>query len=217
MPTGTRTSPASTPPNRRIAPDDVCEAVQEGGAADSGRERLDSVLPAVYEELRRIARSHLRRERPGHTLNTTSLIHEAYLRLAGFQRVDWTDRSRFLGMASSAMRRVLIDYARSRARLKRRRLDGPVLFHESTSPFPLDRAEDLVLLDAALTRLEALEPRQCRVVECRFFAGMTNEETADALATSVATVKRDWALARAWLNAELTEAGVDADGKDPND
>lgn len=173
------------------------------------RRALDAALPAVYEELRRIARVHLRSERSGHTLNTTSLVHEAYLRLAGVHGVDWLDRSHFLGMASRAMRRVLIDYARARHRQKRSgvalEIDGPVVF-------PIERSADLLLLDEALDRLEALEPRQCRVVECRFFGGMTNDETAEVLQISLATVKRDWALARAWLNAELMARGAAGTG-----
>jgi RNA polymerase sigma-70 factor, ECF subfamily len=165
------------------------------------RSALDEDLPLVYDILKRIARSHLRRERTGHTLNTTALVHEAYLRLAGIGTVDWTDRSRYLGMASRAMRRVLIDYARSRSRLKRSSPPQPVGVAEGG--LSAGSVEELLALDAALDRLEALEPRQCRVVECRFFAGMTNEDTAEALAVSLATVKRDWTVARAFLNAEL--------------
>ena len=170
------------------------------------RAQLDALLPAIYEELRRIAHAHLSRERPGHTLNTTSLVHESYMRLAGIAEIDWRNRSQFLGMASRAMRRVLIDYARSRARLKRAAPDSMAI--EAPVALPVNRAEDLLLLDAALTRLEGMQPRQCRVVECRFFGGLTNDETADALAISAATVKRDWTMARAWLNAELAAAGV---------
>ena len=171
------------------------------------RAGLDQHLPAVYEELRRIAHAHLRHERGDHTLNTTSLVHEAYLRLAGLHVIDWQNRSQFLGMASRAMRRILIDYARSRSRQKRT-APTAVLTIEAPVALPIARAEDLLLLDDALTRLEDIEPRQCRVVECRFFAGMTNDETADALDISIATVKRDWTLARAWLNAELAAAGM---------
>jgi RNA polymerase sigma factor (TIGR02999 family) len=169
------------------------------------RNALDEDLPFVYDTLKRIARSHLRGERAGHTLNTTALVHEAYLRLAGIDSVDWTDRSRFLGMASRAMRRVLIDHARARSRLKRSSPQLPV--DAADGDLPAESVEDLLALDAALDRLEALEPRQCRVVECRFFAGMTHEETAEALAVSLASVKRDWTIARAFLNAELTAAG----------
>jgi RNA polymerase sigma-70 factor, ECF subfamily len=174
------------------------------------RDALDHALPALYEELRRIAHGHLRREQSGHTLNTTSLVHEAYLRLVGLEAIDWTSRSHFLGMASRAMRRVLIDYARWRKRRKRSgepdvvNIDAPV-------QLPIAHLDDLLLLDASLLRLERMQPRQCRVVECRFFAGMTNEETAESLQISVATVKRDWAVARAWLNAELHAAGVATD------
>jgi RNA polymerase sigma factor (TIGR02999 family) len=170
------------------------------------RDALDEDLPVVYETLKRIARSHLRGERAGHTLNTTALVHEAYLRLVGIGSVDWTDRARFLGMASRAMRRVLIDHARARARLKRSSPQAP--FDEGSRGLPAEDVEELLALDAALHRLETLAPRQCRVVECRFFAGMTNEETAEVLAVSLASVKRDWTIARAFLNAELTVSGV---------
>ena len=176
-------------------------------AQPAARADLDALLPAIYDELRRIAHTHLSRERAGHTLNTTSLVHESYLRLAGIQAVDWSDRSRFLGMASRAMRRVLIDYARARMRQKRSAAPD-VITIEAPVALPVSHAEDLLTLDAALARLEDMQPRQCRVVECRFFGGMTNDETADALAISAATVKRDWTLARAWLNAELASAGV---------
>jgi RNA polymerase sigma-70 factor, ECF subfamily len=169
------------------------------------RDALDEDLPFVYNTLKRVARSHLCGGRAGHTLNTTALVHEAYLRLAGIRSVDWSDRSRFLGMASRAMRRVLIDHARARSRLKRSSQQLP--FVAADGGLPAKSVEDLLALDAALNRLEALEPRQCRVVECRFFAGMTNEETADALAVSLASVKRDWTVARAFLNAELTVPG----------
>jgi RNA polymerase sigma factor (TIGR02999 family) len=172
------------------------------------RDALDSALPAVYHELRRIAHSHLRGERGGHTLNTTALVHEAYLRLAGIGVVDWTNRAWFLGMASRAMRRVLVDYARSRGRQKRNA--GDRIDVVASVVLPDAGATDLLALDAALDRLEALQPRQCRVVECRFFAGMTNEETAESLVISVATAKRDWTLARAWLNAELADADATA-------
>jgi RNA polymerase sigma-70 factor, ECF subfamily len=179
-------------------------------AAGAERERLDRALPAVYDELRRIAHSHLRGERPGHTLNTTSLVHEAYLRISRVGGIDWMNRSHFLGMASRAMRRVLVDYARARGR--RKRADpGTELHVEAPVVLPIASIEDLMSMDDALTRLEALQPRACRVVECRFFAGMTHDETAESLGISVATVKRDWTLARAWLNAELRLLGVAAD------
>jgi RNA polymerase sigma factor (TIGR02999 family) len=183
----------------------------EPAAGAPPRDALDDVLPAVYGELRRIAHAHLRGERPGHTLNTTSLVHEAYLRLAGIGVVDWADRARFLGIASRSMRRVLIDYARSRARKKR--TGDPAVAVEWHRSAPPIAADDLLVLDEVLRRLEAMEPRQCRVVECRFFAGMTHEQIASALNVSVATVKRDWTVARAWLNAELGALGFTPAGE----
>jgi RNA polymerase sigma-70 factor, ECF subfamily len=169
------------------------------------RDRLDALLPGLYAELRRIAAAHLRNERSGHTLNTTALVHEAYIRLVGIGSIDWTDRSRFLGMASRTMRRVLIDYARSRARQKR---DDQRISIGAPAGLSVGSAVDLLALDDALDRLESLEPRQSRVVECRFFAGMTHEETAESLSISVATVKRDWTIARAWLHSELSDDGT---------
>ena len=172
---------------------------QMAGGDPAAMERL---LPLVYEELRELARREMRRERDGHTLGATAVVHEAYLRLAELDQITWEGRAHFFGAAAMAMRRVLISYARSRNAQKRG--SGAV-------PVPIDdvvlaareRPEDLLALDQALTRLEEISPRQARVVECRFFAGMNIDETAEALGISNATVRRDWALARAWLNREL--------------
>lgn len=149
-----------------------------------------------------MAHRHLGREREGHTLDTTALVHEAYLKLARLDRVRWQTRTHFLAFAAQAMRRVLVDYAVRRNAEKRggRRERVPL------SPVMVavdDRVEDLLALDDALERLRALDERQCRVVECRFFAGMSVEETAEVLGVSAATVKRDWTHARAWLNRAL--------------
>ncbi len=163
---------------------------------------LDQLVPIVYEELRRIAHRQLRDERPGHTLNTTALVHEAYMRLTGIERVEWQDRAHFLAVAARVMRRVLVDYARSRGRDKRGGGAVPVPLIDALD-VPAGQAEDLTDLDEALERLGALSQRQCHVVECRCFGGMSVEETATALGISEATVKRDWAFSRAWLNREL--------------
>ncbi|HUF51418.1 MAG TPA: sigma-70 family RNA polymerase sigma factor [Longimicrobiales bacterium] len=155
----------------------------------------------AYAELRRIAHRQLRRERAGHTLNTTALVHEAYLRLAD-RTAEWIDRTHFFALAAQAMRHILIDHARRHrstrrgGQLVRVPLDEAMLTLE-------DRAELLLAVDEALTRLAAVDERRCRVVECRFFAGLTEEETAAALGVGVRTVKRDWAKARAWLFAEI--------------
>jgi RNA polymerase sigma factor (TIGR02999 family) len=168
-------------------------------------EVLHRLMPVVYDRLRRIAHAQLRGERPGHTLDTTALVHEAYLKLIDLRQVEWRDRAHFFAMAARLMRRILIDYARAKKRDKRggdavhiplaQALDVPVLV-----------AEELLALDEALARLEAQSERLCRVVECRCFAGLSLEETAAALGISPATVKRDWTFARAWLNHELASS-----------
>jgi len=166
------------------------------------REALDRLMPVVYDELRSVAQAQLRGERPGHTLNTTALVHEANLKLINVREVQWRDRAHFFAMAARLMRRILIDYARARKRDKRGGDVVPVTLEESLAVSG-DRADDLVALDDALARLEQISDRQCRVVEFRCFAGLSVEETAEVLETSPATVKRDWAFARAWLNREL--------------
>ncbi|MEJ2185328.1 MAG: sigma-70 family RNA polymerase sigma factor [Gemmatimonadota bacterium] len=167
------------------------------------RDALDQLIPAVYGELRRIAHGQLRNERQGHTLNTTALVHEAYLKLVNVREVEWNDRAHFFAMSARLMRRILIDYARTRKRAKRGG-DAVRITLEDVGELPIERADELLDLEDALTRLEAMNERQCRVVECRCFAGLSVEETAEALGTSPATVKRDWAFSRAWLNRELT-------------
>jgi RNA polymerase sigma factor (TIGR02999 family) len=163
---------------------------------------VDDLVPVMYQELRRIARAHLRRERSDHTLNTTALVHEAYMQLAGFDHALWRDRSHFLSIAAQAMRRVLIDYAVARKALKRNGNAERVLLNDDTAATDA-RIEELVAIDEALGRLEQLNARLARVVECRVFAGMSIDETADTVGASPATVKRDWSVARAWLNREL--------------
>lgn len=175
--------------------------------SQGNREALDRLIPIVYDELRRIAHGQLGHERAGHTLNTTALVNETYLRLVDVNRVQWTGRAHFLAVAARVMRRVLIDYARARGREKRG--GNPVRVSlTDASDVPAVPADDMLELDEALSRLEALNERQCRVVECRCFAGMSVEETAEVLGTSPATVKRDWAFSRAWLNRELGRAAL---------
>jgi RNA polymerase sigma factor (TIGR02999 family) len=168
------------------------------------REALDRLVPIVYEELRRIAHGQLGHERPGHTLNTTALVNETYLRLVNVDRVKWNGRAHFLAVAARVMRRVLIDYARARGRDKRGGDAVRVSLSDAAELLAAEGgAEDMAELEEALARLEAMNERQCRVVECRCFGGLSVEETAEALGTSPATVKRDWAFSRAWLNREL--------------
>jgi RNA polymerase sigma factor (TIGR02999 family) len=161
----------------------------------------DELVPIVYEELRRLAHHYMRGEREGHTLQTTALVNEVYLRLAGIDGLQWRDRAHFFAMAATLMRRVLVDHARQRGRDKRGGGVSVVPLDETAvSPQP---EVDVVALDEALQRLDAVDPQQCRVVELRFFAGLSVEETAEALGISAATVKRDWATARLWLYHEL--------------
>jgi RNA polymerase sigma factor (TIGR02999 family) len=167
------------------------------------RDALDRLMPIVYDELRRIAHGQLRRERPGHTLNTTSLVHEAYLKLVNVHQVEWRDRAHFFAMAARLMRRILIDYARAKKRQKRGRDAVQVPLADALDVPIGAAADDLLALDDAMARLEAHSERQCRVVECRCFAGLSLKETAAALGVSVARVKRDWTFSRAWLNREL--------------
>jgi RNA polymerase sigma factor (TIGR02999 family) len=182
----------------------------------AGDERaLEALLPLVYEELRSLARRHLRHERDSHTLQRTALVHEAFLRMVDRQQVDWESRAQFFGLASQTMRRVLVDHARKRLAAKRG--DGAphvdiaaVLAEESDPPLLADESEvDFAAIDAALQRLEALDPQQGKLVELRFFGGLSIKETADIIGVSPATVKREWALARAWLQREIM-AGANA-------
>ena len=160
-------------------------------------------MPVVYDELRRLARRYMRREGPGHTLQTTALVNEAYIRLVDQKRVTWQNRAHFFGIAAQFIRRLLVDHARARHRLKRGGSALKVEWSEQISP-PTSSQMDLVALDDALNRLANLEPQKSRIVELRFFGGLSIEETAEALNISQATVKRDWSFARAWLHREMT-------------
>jgi RNA polymerase sigma factor (TIGR02999 family) len=163
---------------------------------------LDDVFPVVYEELKRVAHRHLRGELTGHTLQTTALVHEAWLEMARLDHIHWPGREYVLAAASRAMRRVLIDYAVARKAQKRGGGEVAEPLDDAVA-MAVSRSDELLALDEALHRLEAVNHRYARVIECRFFGGMSVEETAQALGTSPATVKRDWTLARAWLNREL--------------
>jgi RNA polymerase sigma factor (TIGR02999 family) len=184
------------------SPDRAQEFIDLLTAAErGGHDAVDRLMPVVYAELRELASAYLRRERPDHTLQTTALVHEAYLRLTDQHRTTWQNRSHFLGVAAQAMRRILVDHARGRHRL-RREGGRPVTLEEGMA-VDTGRPEEVLAVDEALVRLAALDPRQARIVELRYFAGLTIEETASALELSPATVKREWTSARAWLLREL--------------
>ena len=167
------------------------------------KQALDKLLPVVYDELRRQAARYLRRERPGHTLQTTALIHEAYLRLIDQKSVQWQNRAQFFGIAAQMMRRILVDHARTKHRAKRGGSDIRVSLTDATS-VTKDPDLNLVELDEALNRLEKIDSQQSKIVELRFFSGLNVEETAAALQISPATVKRDWKVAKAWLYREIS-------------
>jgi RNA polymerase sigma-70 factor, ECF subfamily len=185
---------------------EVTALLREWSAGDRGA--LERLMPLVYEELRKLAASHLKSERGNHTLQPTALVHEAYLRLIGQRSVSWASRAHFYGIAAQMMRRVLVDHARKRQAAKRS--PGTLfvdLAEEAAAPAP-ERMPELLVLDRALTELERLDPRQARVVELRFFAGLSVEETAEVAGISTATVKREWKTARAFLRHEIgLEAG----------
>jgi RNA polymerase sigma-70 factor, ECF subfamily len=166
------------------------------------RQSLDTLLPIVYQELRRLAAAYLRRERPGQTLQPTALVHEAYLRLMKDRPDRWQNRAHFCAIAAHSMRQILIERARARDALKRGGGGARVTLDEGLLPGATPSL-DLVALDEALERLAAMDPLQARIVELRFFGGLTVEEAADALNISPATVKRHWSVARAWLAREL--------------
>jgi len=163
----------------------------------------DELLPLVYDELRRVARGYLRRERRGHTLQPTALVHEAYLRLIGRGRIPWQNRAHFYGVAAQMMRRVLVDHARGRAAAKRPDEALRVTLDEHAATVQ-PRECELLLLDRALDELITLDPRQGRIVELRYFGGLSEQEVADLLSLSRATVTREWQTARAWLYRRIT-------------
>ncbi len=163
---------------------------------------LERLTPFVHAELHRLAKRYMAGERAGHLLQTTALVNEAWLRLIDWQNVEWQNRAHFFGLAAQLMRRILVDFARARDREKRGGDELQVSLSAAAN-VAVERSADLVALDDALQALEKLDPRQARVVELRFFAGLSNEETAEALKVSVGTVRRDWSLAEAWLFREL--------------
>jgi RNA polymerase sigma factor (TIGR02999 family) len=177
---------------------------------------LDQLVPLVHAELQRLAHRHMARERPGHTLQTSGLVNEVYLRLVDVNQVRWQDRVHFFAVSSQLMRMILVDFARSRRYLKRGGGAQKVTFDEALIPSP-KRGQDLVLLDDALNALERVDARKSRVVELRFFGGLSVEETAEVLKVSQETILRDWKLAKAWLTREMSKAETnspEADGTD---
>jgi RNA polymerase sigma factor (TIGR02999 family) len=166
---------------------------------------LENLVPLVYAELRRVARRHMYRERPGHTLQTTALVNEAYLRLIDARQVHWQNRAHFFAVSAQLMRRILVDFARSKHYLKRGGGAQKVAFDEALVASP-EQGQDLVALDYALTALALTDARKSRVVELRFFGGLSVEETAEVLKVSPDTVMRDWKLAKAWLAREMGKA-----------
>ncbi len=176
-----------------------------GNGSEAARERL---LPFVYDELRVLARSHLRRERPGHTVQTGTLVHDAFIRLIEGKQVRWEGRAHFFGIAARLMRQILVDHARARGATKRGAGEAfdPIASALSVAVHAMD--VDVLALDRALEELSVVDPQQARVVELRFFGGLTVEETADVLRISTGTVKREWSMARAWLRrAVIGESG----------
>jgi RNA polymerase sigma factor (TIGR02999 family) len=180
---------------------DVTQLLVQSTAGDKAA--MDQLMPLVYDELRRLARSYLHKERPGHTLQSTALVHEVYLRLIDQRSVKWQNRSHFFAMAAQMIRRILVDHARGQKAAKRG--SGAVMLElDDAVGLPGQRDLDLIALDDALTGLAAIDPDQGRIVELRFFGGLSIEETAAVLGVSPATVNREWSSARAWLFREMT-------------
>ncbi|MBX3297413.1 MAG: sigma-70 family RNA polymerase sigma factor [Acidobacteria bacterium] len=163
---------------------------------------LEQLMPAVYQELRRLARNYMRRQNPDHTLQTTALVNEAFLRLVDSNRVNWQDRNHFFAISAQLMRRVLVDSARKRNSLKRGG-DQIMVTLDDRAEVAIEKHEDMIALDEALERLAKLSPRQAQIVEMKYFAGLTEDQVAETLDLSTRTVRRDWNLARAWLYREL--------------
>ena len=171
--------------------------------SEGDEKALERLMPLVYKELRRVASSYLSQERAGHTLQTTALINEAFVRLTK-QKVEWKNRAHFFGVAAQMMRRVLVDYGRGQKAVKRGGAEWKIGVEE-TEAVQQPRDAEIIALDRALDRLTALDPRQARIVELRYFGGLTIQETAQVLGVSTATVKDDWSLAKAWLYREMAE------------
>ncbi len=187
---------------QHIASPNITEMLRDWGSGR--REAIDEILPHVYAELRRQAASQLRRERRNHSLQTTGLVHEAYLKLVDQRDVEWKSRSHFFAIAAQAMRRILVDYAKTRNRDKRGGPQDDLPLEEALLASIAAKNVDLIALDEALSRLAEMDPQQEKIVELRYFCGLSLEETAEMLGISRATAARDWSVAKAWLYRELT-------------
>jgi len=181
---------------------DVTFLLRQVARGDS--EAASQLIPLVYDELHRVAERHLRLERPNHTLQPTALVHEAYLKLVAQRDANWQNKTHFFAVASQVMRRILVDYARGRLRSKRGGNQTKLPLDDALA-ISTERCDELLALDEALERLAKFDERQCRVVELRFFGGLTVEETATVLGISPKTVKREWSMAKAWLYGEMKE------------
>lgn len=171
--------------------------------SDGNREALDKLIPLVYRELRQMAARYLRREAASHTLQTTALVHEAYLKLVDQKKMRWQNRSHFFAIAAQAMRRILIDHARNRLSAKRGGSEQKIALDEGAIDISEERASSLIALDEALERLAGIDMQKSRIVELRFFGGLSIEETAESLGIGTATVIRQWRMAKAWLYKEV--------------
>ena len=181
---------------------EITAKLQAWGQGD--QTALQQLTPLVYQELHRLAHRHLQRQRGGHSLHTTALVNEAWVRLAGIHQIQWQDRTHFFAVSAQLMRHILVDFARQRLRHKRGGLTVRVALDEAQE-VSLDWRPDIIALDEAWQTLATLDPRQSRVVELRFFGGLSLEETATALGVSVMTVRRDWQFARVWLHRQLSK------------
>jgi RNA polymerase sigma factor (TIGR02999 family) len=179
---------------------DVTRLLQE--MTDGNEGAPEALLPLVYDELKKLAAAYMRNEREGHTLQTTALVHEAYVRMVDWKEAGWKNRSHFFAVAAKMMRQILVDYAR-RHRSEKRGSGGPKIALDEAITFAAEKDLDLFALDEALTKLESFDQRQCRIIEMRFFGGLTIEETAEVMKLSPATVKNDWTMARTWLYNQL--------------
>lgn len=181
------------------SPTEVTRLLVAWGNGD--RAALDQLMPLIYDELRRLARSYMRRERQSHTLQTSALINEAYLRLVDQKKVPWQNRAQFFGVAAHMMRRILVDHARSRSRAKR---GGGVQMVSLVEPAMSEEVAEVIALNTALDNLQEFDPRKSQIVEMKFFGGLTNDEVAEVLKVTTRTVEREWRKAKAWLHKAVT-------------
>ncbi|HNQ15198.1 MAG TPA: sigma-70 family RNA polymerase sigma factor [Pyrinomonadaceae bacterium] len=185
-------------------PRQITRLLAEWGCGDQSA--LDELMPIVYGELHRMAKRYMNRQHQGHSFQTTELIHEAYLKLAGQEVKDWKNRSHFFGVAAQAMRHILVDHARAKKSKKRSGSGAVMITFDESAVVSADRSDEIVALDDSLRKLAELDERKSRIVEMKFFGGLTSDEIAEVLDISVITVKRDWGFAKAWLLRELSRS-----------